>query len=99
MLLVGVFAVAYSGKFLINPRVTVLIRVSIAMRRHHYHSNSYKGMTFNRGGLHFQMICPLHHAGHGGMQADVVLEKKPSVCNLSLQTMGGGLRAQSPLLQ
>ena len=37
----------------------VLVRVSVAAKRHHDHGNSYKGKIFNTGFLHFQRFSPL----------------------------------------
>ena len=37
----------------------VLVRVSVTVKRHHDHSNSYKGKVFNWDGLHFQKFSPL----------------------------------------
>ena len=69
VLLVELFPEVCLACFRINPRITLLIGLSIDMKSHHYHSNSYNGITFNWRGLHFQMISPLHHAvawGHAG---------------------------------
>lgn len=56
--------------------LTVLVRVSMAMNRHHYHSNSYKKcsdigwLTYSvKGSVHYY-----HERGHGSMYVDVVLE-------------------------
>ena len=37
----------------------ILVRVSIAVKRHLIHGSSYKEKTFNCGGLHFQRFIPL----------------------------------------
>jgi hypothetical protein len=55
--------------------VCVLVRVSIAVKRHHDHGNSYKetlGLAYSfRGSVH----C--HHGGkHGSMKTDMVKEKR-----------------------
>ena len=34
----------------------VLVRVSIAVKRHHDHDKSYRGRTFNLGGLTFSEV-------------------------------------------
>ena len=34
--------------------MTVLVRVSLAVKRHHDHGNPCKGKTLNWGGLYFQ---------------------------------------------
>ena len=39
--------------------VTVLVRVSIAVKRHHDQGNSYKGQHLIGAGLHFQTCSPL----------------------------------------
>lgn len=41
---------------------SICLRVSIAVKRHHYHNSSYKGEHFIGAGLqlqHFQRICPI----------------------------------------
>lgn len=54
--------------------LTVLVRVSMAMNRQHYHSNSYKNvqigwLTYSvKGSFHYY-----HERGHGSMYVDVVL--------------------------
>ena len=49
---------------------------SIAVKRHHDHSNSYKGKHLIGPGLQVQSLVHCHHGGkHGGMQADLVLER------------------------
>jgi hypothetical protein len=51
-------------------------RVSVAVKRHHDHSNSYKGKHLIGDGLWFRgLICFCHGWKHGGMQADMVLER------------------------
>jgi hypothetical protein len=58
-----------------NPRV--LVRVPVAVKKHHDHSNSYEGKHFI-GGLtySFRGSVYYHHGGrHSGTQADVVLER------------------------
>jgi hypothetical protein len=40
-------------------RVSVLVRVSIAVKRGHDHSNSYKGKYFIKAGFQFQRFSPL----------------------------------------
>ena len=48
---------------------------SIAVERHHYHGNSYKGRHFIEPGLQFRgLICDGHGEKHGSVQADMVLE-------------------------
>ena len=57
-----------------NWPVGKYIRISIAVKRHHDHSNSYK--EFIGAGLQFRGLVHYHHGRkHGGTQADVVLEK------------------------
>ena len=38
---------------------SILFRVFIVVKRHHDHSNSYKGKLIIRAGLHFQRFSPL----------------------------------------
>ena len=57
--------------------VVVLVRVSIAVKRHHDHGNSYKGKHFIGAGLWFQRFSPLsswqeawwHVSRHGAGKA------------------------------
>lgn len=42
-----------------GARDTVLVRVSIALKKHYSHSNSNKRKTFNWGGWHFLKCSPL----------------------------------------
>ena len=70
----------------------VLVRVSITVKRHHDHSsNSYKGNIYlgmaymSRGLLHY-----FHDSKHGGMQGDMVLEKKPRALHLDQQAAERG---------
>ena len=53
------------------------------MKRHNDHGNSYKGKYLSGAGLHY---C--HGGKHGGMQADMVLEKDLRVLHLDLQAAG-----------
>jgi hypothetical protein len=56
---------------------SALIRVSIAMKRHHDQGNSYKGKHFIGASLRLQGFSPLSSQQeawqHGSMQADLVL--------------------------
>ena len=64
----------------------VVIRVSIAVKRHHNQGNSYKGQHLIGAGLQY------HHGGkHGIVQANVVLEKELRVLHLDPKTARGGL--------
>ena len=58
-----------------SNRLTVLTRVSIDVKRHHGHSNSYKGKhLIEVVAYSFRGLVPYHHGeDHGGMQADMVL--------------------------
>ena len=64
---------------------TVLVRVSIAVKKHHGQGNSYKGKHFIGVGLQFRGSVHYHH---GGLQADVVLEKLLRVLHLDLKAAG-----------
>ena len=58
-------------------------RIFIAVKRHYDHRKSYKEM-FDCGGLLFRGLEHYHHSGeHGGVQADVVLEKDLRVLHLA----------------
>jgi hypothetical protein len=62
------------------------LRLSIAMKRHHDHRNSYKGRYLIGAGLQFQRFSPSSSWWeHGGMQAGMVLEKEVRVLHLDLQ--------------
>ena len=58
------------------------VRVSIAVKRHPGHGESYKGKHFLRAGLQFRGSVHLHH---GGMQVNMVLEKELRVLHLDSQ--------------
>ena len=59
----------------------LLVRVSIVVKRHHDHSNSYTGKTLTEAGLQFRARC--HHSGkHGNTQVDTVLERDLRVLHL-----------------
>ena len=65
------------------PGSRVLVRVSIAVKRHHDHSNSYKGKHLTGAGLQFRDLVNYHHGRkHSGVQADVVLEREQRVLHL-----------------
>lgn len=53
-------------------KICVLVRVSLAVERHHGHDNAYKhlmGVAYSPEGY------PTIDMGHGGGQIDVILEK------------------------
>jgi hypothetical protein len=55
---------------------STLVGVSTVRKRHHGHSNSYKEKYLVRDGLHFIGLAHYHHGRkHGGMQADMALER------------------------
>ena len=55
-----------------------LVRVAIAVKRHHGHANSYKGPAYKfKSVVHSQ-----HDRKHGSTQADMVLEKELRVLHL-----------------
>ena len=56
----------------------VLVRVSIAVKRHHDNSDTYTGKTFNWGGLHFQRFSPLSSCCTGRHDAGEVAESPES---------------------
>ena len=54
--------------------------------------NSYKGKTFNWGGLMFSKFQSIPiMVQHDSMQVDMVLEKQTSVLHFDFQTTGCGL--------
>ena len=57
-------------------RMSFLIGLSIAMKKHHDRSNSHKGKHSTGAGFQFRSEDHCHHSGkHGSMQADMVLER------------------------
>ena len=59
------------------------LRVYIAVKRHKDHGNSHKGKHLAGAGLQFQRF--IHYGDvvkHGGIQADMVLEKELRVLHL-----------------
>ena len=71
----------------------VLVRVSVAVKRHHDHDNSYKGKHFIgetyklRGIVHY-----LHGEKQGGLWADMVLEKALRFLHLDRRATGSSLQ-------
>jgi hypothetical protein len=60
------------------------------MKRHHDHSNSYKGNHLIGAGVQFQGSIHYQHDGeHGSRQADVILEKELRVLHLDPQAAEG----------
>ena len=56
--------------------VCVLVRISIAMKRHHDHCNSHKGKHLIGSALQFGGLVHYHYSRkQGGTQADMVLER------------------------
>jgi hypothetical protein len=54
----------------------ILVRVSIAVKRHYDHSNLIKENVYLEPGLQSRALVHYHHGRkHGGLQADMVLEK------------------------
>ena len=59
------------------------------MKRHHDHSNSYKG-KYLIGAYSFRGLVHYYHGGkHDSVQADMVLEMKLRVLHLDLKTAEG----------
>ena len=72
--------------------VSVLVRVSIAIKRKHEHNNSYKGKPLVGAGLQFQRFSPLIimvRSMAARTQGDIVLEKEPRALHLDIQTAEG----------
>ena len=59
----------------------VLVRVSVAVKRHHNHGNSYKGKyLIGVAHLQFRALVHYHHGrNQGSLQEDMVLESELSV--------------------
>jgi len=45
----------------------VLVRISIAVKRHYNHNNSYKGKPLTDAGLHFRGLVQTSHIGRHGV--------------------------------
>ena len=51
--------------------------ISIAVKRHHDQSNSYKGKHLTGAGLQFRSLVHCHYGGkHGGTQVGTVLRER-----------------------
>ena len=73
---------------------TALVRVSITVKRHHGHGNSYQG-KYLPGWLKVSDVGPISiitMLGHSGLLADLVLETELRVLILDLQEIGSELR-------
>lgn len=70
--------------------MSVLVRVSGAVKRHRDHSSSYKGKAFN-GVTYSSELQPVLLVGLGSVKEGVVLEKEPRVLHLA-QVTGSELR-------
>ena len=65
-----------------------MIRVSIAVKRHHDLDNSYKGKQLKLS-YRFRGLVHYHHdRKHGNMQADMLVEKEGRVLHLDWQAAG-----------
>ena len=63
--------------------------VSIAVKRHHEHGNSYKGKHLIGAGLQFRGLVHYHHGRkRGSVQSDMMLEKESRILRLDLQVAG-----------
>ena len=64
----------------------ILVRIFIAVKRHHDQGNSYKEKHLTGAGLLFRDFILCHYGGkHGSIQVDMVLEKELRVLHLDLQ--------------
>jgi hypothetical protein len=53
-----------------------LVRISVAVKRHRDHSNSYRENDLMTAALQFRGLVHCHHGGkHGSAEADIVLER------------------------
>jgi hypothetical protein len=65
--------------------VNALVRVSIAVKRHSDHSNSYKGKHLTGAGSQLRDLVHCHRGRkRDGTQADMALEKEPRGLHLDL---------------
>ena len=56
--------------------ISCLSQCSIAVKRHHHRGNSYNGKQLIGAGLQFRGLTHSHTGRkHGGMQADMVLQR------------------------
>jgi len=73
----------------VSANSPALVRFSVAMKRHHNHSNSYKGKHLIGAGLQFRgLVCYCHGRKHVGKQADLVLKRQLRVLHLDLKAAG-----------
>ena len=64
--------------------LSILARVYIAVKRHHDHSNSYKGKHFIGVGLQY-LVHYCHGGKHSSIQPDTVLVTGSSVLHFDLK--------------
>ena len=62
------------------------------MKRHHDHGNSYKGKHLIGVAYSSEVWSTIIMVGHGGMQADMVLEKELRILYLDPKVTGSELR-------
>ena len=72
----------YYSVVLIAISPVVLVSVSVSVKRHHDHCNSYKGKHLIGVAYISEVESIITMVGHGSVQADMVLEKKPRVLHL-----------------
>jgi hypothetical protein len=69
--------------------VFILVRVSIVVKRHHAYRNSYQRKYLIGARLQFRgLVHYCHGRKHGGLQADMVLERWLRVLRLNKQEAG-----------
>ena len=72
-----------------HEKYGVLVKVSVSVKRHHYHGNDYKGKSLIGADLQFRDLVYYHQdRKHADMQVDMVLEKELSVIYVDQQTAG-----------
>lgn len=65
-----------------NVIVTVLVRISVAVEKHH-DNNSYKGEHLIGDALQFRTLIHCHHGGkHSSLKEDMALEKEIVILHL-----------------
>ena len=70
---------------------TVLVRVSIAVKRYHGHGNSFEGNHLFVVAYSSEVQSIIIAVGHGNMQADILQEEEWRVPPLDLKAMGSRL--------
>lgn len=70
--------------------ICALVRVSVAVQRHHEHRSSHKGKQLIRVAYSSE-VQSIVLVGRGSMQADMVLQKERRILYLDPKARGDGL--------